>query len=281
MAGHVLQHPSTYTMTHHPGHLDVLPQCETSEEFLVRTSPRLLVSQHNYVSDDVFESSIPTGSSLASHVQETSDASSRNVVNSSSYATTQTVTPDMIPSHEDVHTYSSSSSPDGLSWSTGNETSTLLDLDFASNQSPATPGRMDPLLYVPLFEETLSNTNESLHNSPFVEDKQPLVSDASINPEMLLPAASERKIGAPVTSSYVSQEPVAPIKNESASYVCDLDTKTTNSTVTTTAFTAFTPMRLDAAEEFARPSGKCASSLPRQRSHSPSLDIDNLRPSLE
>lgn len=281
MAGHVLQHPPTYAMTHRPGHVDVLPQCETPEEFIVRTSPRLRVFQHDYVSDDVFESPITTESALASHVQETSDASSRDVVNSASYAATQAVTPDMTPSHEEVHTYSSTSSSDGLSWGTGNETSTLLDLDFASNQSPATPERMDPLLYMPLFEETLSNTHESLHNSPFVEDKQPLVSDASINPKMLLPAASERKIGAPVTSSYVSQEPLAPIKNESESDVCDLDTKTTNSTVTTSAFTSFTPMRLGSAEEFARPSSKCVGSLPRQRSHSPSLDLDDLRPSLE
>ena len=74
MAGPVLQHPPTYAMTHRPGHVDVLPQCETPEEFIVRTSPRLRVFQHDYVSDDVFESPITTESALASHVQETSDA---------------------------------------------------------------------------------------------------------------------------------------------------------------------------------------------------------------
>lgn len=190
----------------------------------------------------------------------------------------------------------------GKEWDVGQQQSpsALLDLDFS--QDVHSPGNIDSFLSAPLFEMGLSEQS-STHITPFVEDKAPVPSHGSINPQMLVSAPSTADTNEPVHSVKLEPElegenkanvtkPVPsalePFPSETVKQELRLKLDSDAPTHASTSFTAFTPMRLDVPDTSSLSASADvknlkvpAVSISRQQSQSPVPDIDDLRPSLE
>ena len=156
------------------------------------------------------------------------------------------MSPPSAPSDDDV-SYSSSSAE-----KTWDEPSALFHLDFSS-QEP-TSENMDSVLFAPPFDEP---------PTPFVQDRVAGTPHGSINPQVLMPKIKDE-----------------PDDEESKALELTLKLQKSDSSHTSTSFTAFTPMRLDASDTSSVDIKPIISSA-RLKSPSPDLDQENLRPSPE
>lgn len=156
------------------------------------------------------------------------------------------MSPPSAPSDDDV-SYSSSTAE-----KTWDEPSALFHLDFTSS-APASEN-MDSLLFAPPFEEP---------PTPFIQDRVSSTPHDSINPKVLLPK--------------IKDEPDLEIPKASE---LTLKLQKSDSSHTSTSFTAFTPMRLDASDTSSVDVKPIIPSV-HPRSPTPDLEQENLRPSPE
>ena len=155
------------------------------------------------------------------------------------------MSPPSAPSDDDV-SYSSSSAE-----KTWDEPSALFHLDFSSHEP--TSENMESALFAPPFDEP---------PTPFVQDRVAGTPHGSINPQVLMPK--------------IKDEP----DDEEKALELTLKLQKSDSSHTSTSFTAFTPMRLDASDTSSVDIKPIISSA-RLKSPSPDLDQENLRPSPE
>ena len=155
------------------------------------------------------------------------------------------MSPPSAPSDDDV-SYSSSSAE-----KTWDEPSALFHLDFSSHE-PASEN-MESALFAPPFDEP---------PTPFVQDRVAGTPHGSINPQVLMPK--------------IKDEP----DDEKKALELTLKLQKSDSSHTSTSFTAFTPMRLDTSDTSSMDIKPIISSA-RLKSPSPDLDHENLRPSPE
>jgi len=156
------------------------------------------------------------------------------------------MSPPSAPSDDDV-SYSSSSAE-----KTWDEPSALFHLDFSSHEP--TSENMESALFAPPFDEP---------PTPFVQDRVAGTPHGSINPQVLMPKIKDE-----------------PDDEESKALELTLKLQKSDSSHTSTSFTAFTPMRLDASDTSSVDIKPIISSA-RLKSPSPDLDQENLRPSPE
>lgn len=156
------------------------------------------------------------------------------------------MSPPSAPSDDDV-SYSSS-----MTEKAGDEPSALFHLDFTS-QAPESEN-MDSVLFAPPFDEP---------PTPFIQDRVSSTPHGSINPQVLLPK--------------IKNEPDYEIPKAPE---LTLKLQKSDSSHTSTSFTAFTPMRLDASDTSSGDVKPIISSL-HPRSPTPDLEQENLRPSPE
>ena len=113
---------------------------------------------------------------------------------------------------------------------------------------------MESALFAPPFDEP---------PTPFVQDRVAGTPHGSINPQVLMPKIKDE-----------------PDDEESKALELTLKLQKSDSSHTSTSFTAFTPMRLDASDTSSVDIKPIISSA-RLKSPSPDLDQENLRPSPE